>query len=120
MTREQTFSYNGATVVVRESLGIDRIDRQLVFQKLTYNRDDERDINRAIRFADFLMRAVTVEGDLSYPWASLSSDAAAIQAAYEAWVQWPTSLMDVWMAALYEVNETPGDAATQPDIDPNG
>lgn len=119
MIRTQSFQVNGATVTVREPIGIDQIDEPSVYGKLSYDRTSKRDRDRVMNFAEFVSRTVSIEGELGFAWATLDSDAATTQKAYDAWIAWDVMTMNKWIAALYEVRQSPGDAATQPDIDPN-
>lgn len=119
MIRTLTFTHGDASVTVRESIGIDRIDQRSIYGKLTYNRDSSRDINRASTFAEWLCRTVSVTGDFGFKWATLDSDKDEMQAAFDSWQAWPTDLMDKWVGALYTVSIAPGEPEMQPDVDPN-
>lgn len=116
--RTHTFPANGATVCVRESLGIDRIDARVIYGKLTYDRNSQRDKNRASNFAEWVCRTVSFEGDMGYPWITVDSNETDTQAAYDAWIEWPEALTNVWIGALYLTETATSEPGTQPGEDP--
>lgn len=117
--RTEQFQFNGATITCRESLGMDAVDDIVIYSKLDYNRQNERERNRAQNFADAVMRTVSVEGDLGYPWVTVDSPAADMQAAFDAWQQWPPALIRRWQSTLYVLNQAVGDIELQPGIEKN-
>lgn len=117
--RTRTFQCGDAQVTIREPKGIDRIDQRLVYPKLTYDRKSERDRTRATRFAEMVSQTVSIVGNMGYPWATVDSDETAMQAAFDAWVEWPDEIMSKWITEFYLVGQSPGEPATQPDADPN-
>lgn len=119
MIRTHEFTVNGATVIVREPKGVDRIDERIVYGKLTYNRGSERDRTRVVTFAEYVARTVSITGDTGYPWATIDSSAVDMQKAFDAWVEWPVHVMDAWAAAISAAATPPGDPENQPDVDPN-
>ncbi len=119
MIRTHAFTYGDATVTVREPKGIDRIDQRVIYGKLAYNRTSDRDTNRAVNFAEFVARTVSVDGELGFPWATVDSNAIDMQKAFDGWQEWPSDLMDAWAGALYSVSESIAELEFQADVDPN-
>jgi hypothetical protein len=87
--------------------------------KLTYDRSSERDRNRAVTFAQHIVRTVSVDGEFGFKWATINSSEADMQAAFDGWQDWPTEVMDAWVGGLYLVSQPPGEAETQSGVDPN-
>lgn len=116
--RTHTFPAGGATVTVREKLGIDRIDARVIYGKLDYDRASQRDKNRAATFAEWVCRTTAFDGDMGYPWITVDSTEPDTQAAYDAWVEWPEDLTNEWAGALYLTETIISDPGTQPGEDP--
>lgn len=116
--RTRTFKVHEATVTVREPAGVDRIDARVVYGKLDYDRTSARDRNRAQNFAEFVMQTVSFEGDMGYPWASVNSSEDEMQKAFDAWVEWPESLMTQWIGNLQLTTEPLSEPGTQPNENP--
>ena len=87
-TKTVTLPTSKAVVTVRESVSLDVIDASAIYGELTYDRKNKRDLNRAGKFADTMLRS-TVEG--LDGWASLDEATDGDLA--------------VWANALGEVNK---------------
>ena len=104
--RTLTASYNGATVTVRERIGRDVWTEQIVSAKLP---DTEPAYLRS-KFGEFVTRTLAIEGELGYVWPTLNSSIDETRAAFAAWGEMKPALMIAWGNALYEVNQSAGDA----------
>jgi hypothetical protein len=116
--RTRTFTVHEATIIVREPAGVDRIDARVIYGKLDYDRTSSRDRNRVQNFAEFVMQTVSLEGDMGYPWASLDSNDDDTQKAFDAWVEWPESLMTEWIGNLTLTTAPLSEPGTQPNENP--
>lgn len=91
------------TFTVREPVGMDLIDSRVVISALEYDRDKLRLRERAMRFTEAVIRTESVSG-LPFAWATVDSEAAALNAAFMGWQALDAALIRAWDDALYEVD----------------
>lgn len=127
--RTQTFSYNGAKITVRESLGIDKMDmavyRRFIREGLLEEqtaidpKDDKlRDVdwNRISNFVAFAARTVSIKGKLGveFKLPTSSDDEDVWLEAYWQFLMFPGDLMQVWDDELIAVNKIEPDPEVLP------
>lgn len=111
--RRQTFSVHNLSITVRESIGSDIFDEDIVMVNLG-NGINSHPLVRVNKFIDFVIRTERIEGDLGFEWPQAVTDQARIVLAYEHWRELPREVLREWDRQLAEVNTPPGDPALQP------
>ncbi len=127
--RTQTFSYNGAKITVRESLGIDTMDMAvyrrfiregiLEEQSASDPKDDKLsdiDWNRIVNFVLFAARTVSIKGKLGIEFKlPTSSDGEDVwMESYWQFLCMPNDLIQVWDDELIAVNKIEPDPEALP------
>ncbi|MDD2731263.1 MAG: hypothetical protein PHW33_04040 [Candidatus Portnoybacteria bacterium] len=105
---EKTFSCDGVTITVRESTRRDRANRFAMQVKLGVDGEPPEDALEADRFYNkrvFIGQVSRVSAAEGLPFAlpSPADDAAALEAAFEAWLDLPERLIDAWTEAASAV-----------------
>lgn len=100
--KTEVFTVDGVEIEVREPIGMDGIDVRSVYNKLAYDRKDDLTVNRAVAFADFVVRTTRADG-LDW-WVGVRATAEDMQAAFEQWQQLPAKLISRWEIALMRTN----------------
>lgn len=113
MIRTRTFQWQTAAIQLREPIGIDLVDEQVIYPKITYNRASERERLRAADFASSVLQTVQIQGDFPFPWVTVDSSAEDMQKAFAAWITWPVDLMGAWRSNLFALQRP----ATEPALD---
>lgn len=111
MLRQTTFTEGKITITVRQELGSDLFDEDIVL----YNLGDTVKGHPLMRVNKFIKAVIrsTVKGKLPFVWPSSVTDVTNIPAAYEGWRALPRELLKKWDDELDAVNES-GD----PDLHP--
>jgi hypothetical protein len=109
----QTAVWNGVTFIIEQESGWSFSDCQLVCNKLAsvgaYNPANERERNRAVRFAEAITQTVSVDGDPGFVWPTAESSAENLALAFAA-IGTRKGLMSTLALALQQVEAlTPGD-----------
>lgn len=107
-----TIKHGETTITVRESIGSDIFDEDLV---MTFLGDEVKGhpFYRVQQYRDAVVRSV-VQGNLGFEWPESVVDKTRIYAAYESWRRLPKALLRDWAKALNDVNTPPGDPDLQP------
>lgn len=113
--RTQRFEYNGATITVREQLGIDALDayalhRELV-QRIAAEHKIEADAvldsihwNRITTYTEIVLLTQKVDGQLSVDLPPKDAPFDQIYAGYKVFLDAPYDLLQQYSNALREIN----------------
>lgn len=130
--RKHTFEYNGAKIVVREGLGIDRLDAtayrreirdRLLDEKRAANPKRKRETldltdlewNRIFLFVPVILRTVSIQGTLPCNFRLPSpDDPDEWYEAFWQFLQFPGDLMQAYDEALAQVNRPEPDPEAKP------
>lgn len=134
--RTQTFSYNGAKITVRESLGIDKMDmavyRRFVSESVLEEQRAKKpkedklsgvNWNRVYNFVEFAARTVSIKGKLmvlvdkklvEFKLPTRLDDENIWQEAYWVFLYMTNDLIQAWDDALIAVNKTEPDPEVLP------
>jgi len=119
MQRTKTFQYNDATITVRRAtirdrLTIDALQWQLPDTDLVPVRHQQRAYLRAV------VQTTSVDGDLGFTLPKPDAPDAALAAGFEAMMDAPGTLWDIWRLTLEQVDGAIADPDLAPTADPKG
>lgn len=112
----RTFRYNGATITVRPTTGMDVMRIRLMYRKLVPEPSDP-DYDLWLMIAPVYVKMVqcsTIEGSLGFDWPSPTADTNALRKAAEQLLMQSSDLYLRWEEELNQVDTPPND----PDLLP--
>lgn len=118
--RTLTIQCDGMRITVREALGSDVFDEDIVFINLG-SAVEGHPKYRVDQFVQAVVRTVDIDSDGApfIAWPAVT-DARRMVQAYEDWRKLPRRLLEQWANGLAEVNQPPGDPAEHPQDIPVG
>lgn len=110
------FKVRDAQITVRQSVGWDTLDTQVIYRKLIAQGVpiNDTNTNRISQFAHAVTQTTQIDGSIGFEWVTANSSGEALFTAYNAWGE-DEALVLGYIISLQEVEKlVPGDDALKP------